>query len=175
MSTDPRYPLGRFAPPESYTPALRESFLTDIEQLPLLLRRAVEGLTEEQMNTPYREGGWTLRQVVHHVADSHLHSYIRCKFAKSMENPTIMPYDEQVWATFEDASQEPVEVSLTLLASLHRRWARWLRSLAPADFDCTLMHPENGPMTLDKVLALYSWHGRHHTAHITGLRGRRGW
>jgi uncharacterized damage-inducible protein DinB len=173
--SDLRYPIGKFSRPASISAAEREGFLRDLEELPSNMRRAVAGLTDEQLNTPYREGGWTLRQVVHHVADSHMHSYIRCKFAKSLEKPTIMPYDEQVWAQFDDGANAPVEVSLSLLSSLHNRWVRWLRSLPESDFGRTLIHPENGPMTLDVVIALYSWHGRHHTAHLASLRSARQW
>lgn len=166
MSLDPRYPIGKFAKPAQITPAQREAWLADIEQFPALLREAVAGMTEAQLETPYREGGWTIRQLVHHVADSHTHSYIRCKFALSMDNPTIMPYDEAIWATFEDASHAPVEWSLRLLESLHARWTMWLRSITPSDFDRTYSHPQYGPMTLGIALAMYSWHGRHHLAHI---------
>ena len=173
--SDPRYPIGKYSRPESISKAQRESFLQDIEELPSNMQRAVAGLSAEQLDTPYRDGGWTLRQVVHHVADSHMHSYIRCKFAKSMENPTIMPYDEQIWAAYDDGANAPVEVSLGLLISLHSRWVRWLRSLNDSDFARTLVHPENGPLTLDHVMALYSWHSRHHTAHITALRTANRW
>jgi uncharacterized damage-inducible protein DinB len=173
--SDPRYPIGKFSRPAAISASQREEFLRDIEDLPSNMQRAVTGLTEEQLDTPYRDGGWTLRQVVHHVADSHMHSYIRCKFAKSMENPTIMPYDEQIWAEYDDGANAPVEVSLALISSLHNRWARWLRSLPESDFERTLVHPENGPMTLDMVMALYSWHSRHHTAHITSLRAAQQW
>jgi len=165
---DPRYPIGKYSRPASISSAERRQFLRDIEDLPANLEKAVSGLTEAQLDTPYREGGWTIRQVIHHVADSHMHSYIRCKFALSMNNPTIMPYDEQIWAGFEDGANGPIQISLALLTSLHYRWVRWFRSLNESDFSRTLVHPENGPMTLDHVVSLYSWHGRHHTAHITG-------
>ena len=172
MSLDARYPIGKFSRPSSIAKEPREPWLRDLEQFPALLRAAVDGLDEAQLDTPYREGGWTIRQVVHHVADSHMHSYIRCKFALSMENPTIMPYAEEVWAEYADAARAPVELSLRLLECLHARWTMWLRSLGEEDFGRTLVHPENGPMTLGVVVALYAWHGRHHLAHVLQAPGR---
>jgi hypothetical protein len=135
----------------------------------------VYGLSPEQLETPYRPGGWTVRQVVHHLADSHMNSYIRMKLAVTEERPTVKPYDEKRWADLEDARTAPVELSLTLLDSLHMRWVSWLRSLAPADFARTFRHPESGILSLDTALHYYEWHGRHHTAHITSLRQRMGW
>ncbi|MBS1830419.1 MAG: putative metal-dependent hydrolase [Acidobacteria bacterium] len=172
MSLDPRYPIGKFSRPATITPELCEEWLSDIEQFPALMRQAVTGLSETELDTPYREGGWTIRQVVHHVADSHMHSYIRCKFALSMDNPTIMPYDEAVWAEYSDGAGAPVELSLRLLESLHARWTMWLRSLREGDLQRTLVHPENGPMTVAGVMALYSWHGRHHLQHVLNATGR---
>lgn len=166
MSLDPRYPIGPYVRPTEVTPALREAWLRDIEQFPAQLREAVTGLTEDQWNTPYREGGWTIRQLVHHVADSHTHSYIRSKFAMSMDNPTIMPYDEAVWAEFADGAHAPVELSLRMIECLHARWTMFLRALKPEDFDRRYSHPQYGPMTLGIMLAMYSWHGKHHLAHI---------
>lgn len=166
MSVDPRYPIGPFWEPQTVTAGQREAWLGDIEALPGLLREAVSGLTEAQLDQPYREGGWTIRQLVHHLADSHMHSYLRCKFAQTMENPTITPYDEAVWALMADAASAPVELSLRLIECLHARWCRWFRSLEEKDFDRTLLHPESGQLTLSTMLALYAWHGRHHLAHI---------
>ncbi len=175
MEDDSRYPIGRFKRPENQTAQQRDALLVRIEQTPANLANAVEGLTVSQLDTPYREGGWTLRQVVHHVADSHMHSYIRTKFAVAEEHPSIKPYDEGVWANFDDAAAAPVEVSLTLLDNLHNRWVRWFRSLPEDAFSRTLFHPENGDMSLDVIVALYAWHGDHHTAHIRKLRERMGW
>lgn len=138
------------------------------------LRAAVEGLTEAQLDTPYRPGGWTVRQVVHHVPDSHLNAYIRMKLALTEDGPTIKPYDENLWAELSD-SRMPVDASLSLMDALHRRWVTVLRSLQPADFARTFLHPEAGVVSLDRLIALYAWHGRHHVAHITSLRQRMGW
>jgi uncharacterized damage-inducible protein DinB len=134
----------------------------------------IEGLSEQQLETPYRDGGWTVRQVVHHVADSHVNSYVRFKLAMTEEEPTIKPYMEDRWAELAD-SKSPVEVSLSLLDSLHKRWNLLLRSFQSSDWQRTFRHPEMGLLTLDQTLALYSWHGRHHVAHITTLRDRMGW
>ena len=149
-----------------------------IEQIaaaPAKMREAVAGLTREQLETPYRDGGWTLRQVVHHVPDSHLNSYVRFKLALTEESPTIRPYDEARWAELPDSVDTPPETSMQLLESLHDRWVRLLRSMSADDFQRTLNHPENGLMTLDAMVALYAWHGRHHVAHITSTRARNGW
>jgi len=173
--SDLSYPIGRFARPESCTAELRAQFLEDIAQTPLALEKAVAGLDDSQLDTAYRPGGWTVRQVIHHVADSHMNSYLRSKFAVAEDNFTVKPYDEALWATYDDAAHEPIATSLTLLTSLHRRWVRFLRSLPEAAFSRTLFHPENGPMTLNMLVALYAWHGRHHTRHITSLRERMSW
>ena len=174
--TDPRYPIGKFAPPTDYTPDLRASFVRDIVAAPVAVRAAVAGLTTEQRLTPYRDGGWTVAQVVHHLADSHMHAYARVKFAATEDVPTIKPYNEAIWANFADASDANVDPSLRLIESLHARWARVsAEPLAQEDFERRLMHPERGPMTIDRMVALYAWHGRHHVAHITELRKRMGW
>lgn len=175
MSTDPRYPIGKYSRPDAITSQQRKLFLDQIEELPRKLNDAVSGLTEAQIDTPYRDGGWTVKQVVHHLADSHMHGYIRAKFAKTMDNPTIMPYDEKSWSELDDAANLPIEISLGIINNVHARWTHFLRSLPQDEFALKLMHPENGPMTLDHVLALYSWHGRHHTAHVTELRNAKGW
>jgi uncharacterized damage-inducible protein DinB len=173
--SDERYPVGKFQRREKLTPAERRTLIDQIVAAPARMREAVAGLNEQQLATPYRDGGWTVRQVVHHVPDSHLNAYIRFKLALTEEMPTIRPYDQAQWAELADARESPVETSLQLLESLHDRWVRLLRSMSDADFSRRLMHPENGEMTLDSVLALYGWHGRHHTAHITSLRERKGW
>ncbi len=173
--TDLRYPIGKFSFDDEITPEKRRQCIQQIAAAPAQLRAAVAGLSPEQLDTPYRPGGWTVRQVVHHVPDSHLNSYIRCKLALTEEEPTIKPYDEKRWAELEDVRATPVEVSLMLLESLHRRWVLLLESLAPADFARKFRHPELGALTLEQNIALYAWHGRHHVAHITSLRQRMGW
>jgi len=135
----------------------------------------VAGLDAQQLNTPYRDGGWTVRQVVHHVPESHMHAYIRFKLALTEDNPVIKPYDEAAWAKLPDVAHTPIETSLTMLDALHERWARMLRAMDEADWKRTFRHPELGPVKLEGNLALYAWHGKHHTAHITKLRERNGW
>lgn len=173
--TDLSYPIGRFQFPESVTEDDRRCFIGEIEAAPARLRAAVAGLSPEQLDTPYRPGGWTVRQVVHHLPDSHLNSYVRFRLALTEEEPTIKPYDEKRWAELSDARTAPIEPSLALLESLHRRWVLLLRTLKPADFARSFRHPEHGLVTLEGNLALYAWHGRHHVAHITRLRQRMGW
>ncbi len=173
--SDPRYPIGKFKFEGPLTDSLRAEFLDNIEQTPARLRASVQGLSSQQLDTPYRDGGWTVRQVVHHVPDSHLNSYIRFKLALTEEEPTIKPYMEDRWAQLEEARTAPIDVSLNLLDNLHRRWMLMLRSLKADDWKRTFRHPELGPVSLEKNLALYSWHGRHHVAHITSLRERMGW
>ena len=173
--TDPRYPTGRFVPDSSPTSETRARNIEAIAGLPPRMRRAVAGLNDQQLNTPYRDGGWTVRQVVHHVPDSHLNAYIRFKWAVTEENPTIKAYDETAWAELKDSQLTPIEVSLALLESLHARWAVLLRSLKPEDFQRKWVHPESGPHDVDWLLSLYAWHGNHHLAHITSLRERMEW
>jgi uncharacterized damage-inducible protein DinB len=172
---DPRYPIGKFEMPKEITPALRQSAIGEIAETPAKIRIAVRGLTDAQLETPYRDGGWTVRQVVHHVPDSHMNAYIRLRFALTETAPTIKPYEEGAWANLEDAKNAPVDVSLNLLDALHERWVRLLRSLKPEDYARTLVHPEHGVRTVDWLLFLYAWHGRHHTAHITELRKQKAW
>lgn len=172
---DPRHPIGKFSYSGPLTPEQKRQCLNDIEQTPARLRAAVRGLTDKQLDTPYREGGWTVRQVIHHVPDSHMNSYIRFKLALTEDVPTIKPYMEDRWAELPEAKQAAIDVSLVLLDSLHRRWMLVLRGLTDADWQRTFRHPELGPMTLEKTLALYSWHGRHHVAHVTSLREKKGW
>jgi len=174
--TDPRYPVGKYERRDTLTPDERAALIEAIAETPRRMREAVGGLTAAQLETPYRDGGWTLRQVVHHVPDSHLNAYCRFKLALTEDGPTIRPYDEAKWAELHDSVDTPIETSLTLLDSLHDRWVRLLRSMKDDDFGRTLNHPEwTKPMTLDTMLSLYGWHGRHHVAHITTTRERNGW
>ena len=177
---DLQYPIGKFSWDRSgegllATEAERRAWLSEIEQAPARLRAAVAGLSEVQLDTPYRPGGWTVRQVVHHLADSHLNSYVRFRLALTEDEPPIKTYQEKLWAELPDARSAPVEVSLKLLETMHARWVMLLKSLAPQDFARALKHPELGRVTLEKYLALYAWHGKHHVAHITSLRERSGW
>ena len=172
---DLRYPVGPFRYEGELGEEQRRCLIDEIEAAPSQIRAAVAGLSAEQLDTPYRPGGWTLRQVVHHVPDSHLNAYVRFKLALTEEQPAIKPYFEERWAKLGDTRATPIETSLALLDALHGRWVILMRSLAPADFARTFLHPELGVMTLDRTLALYAWHGRHHTAHVTSLRERMGW
>jgi uncharacterized damage-inducible protein DinB len=171
---DLRYPVGRFRAPAAHTPSFRVEQIHTLRMLPERLREAVSGLNDTQLDTPYREGGWAVRQVVHHVADSHANCYIRFKLALTEDWPTIKPYDQAAWARLAD-SRLPIDGSLVFLESLHARWVALLESLTDADFERGYNHPENGRQTLATALALYGWHSLHHTAHITGLRARQGW
>lgn len=173
--TDLQYPIGRFKVEGAPTNADIRRAIDEIERAPASLRVAVEGLTEEQLDTPYRPDGWTVRQVVHHVPDSHLNSYCRFKLALTEDEPTIKPYREERWAELADSRRTPIEVSLALLESLHQRWVVLLKSLEPAEFSRAFRHPEIGLITLAQNVCLYAWHGRHHTAHVTSLRERMGW
>jgi uncharacterized damage-inducible protein DinB len=175
MTTDIRYPTGRFARPEHVTDPQRAQAVDTLAATPAKLRDAVQGLTEQQLDTPYRPEGWTVRQVVHHLPDSHLNAYIRFKLALTEDNPTIKPYAEALWAQLPDSRTTPVETSLTMMDALHDRWLHVLADMQPADFARTVVHPENGPMSLELMLQLYAWHGMHHVAHITELRRRNGW
>lgn len=172
---DPRYPIGKFRFEGPLSDAQKNQYLDQIEQAPANLRSAVAGLSPQQLDTPYRDGGWTVRQVVHHVPDSHLNSYIRFKLALTEDEPTIKPYLEDRWANLEEARTAPVEISLRLLEILHTRWLLMLRSMKADDWKKGFRHPEIGPVSLEKNLALYAWHGRHHVAHITSLRTKMGW
>ena len=173
---DLRFPVGDFTfPQHATTEEERVQWIREIAETPANLRVAVAGLNVEQLATPYRPGGWTVRQVVHHLPDSHLHSYIRFKFALTEDKPVIKPYDEARWAELPDAVDTPVDVSLQLLEALHTRWVRCLQTLGDADWRRTFQHPERGLVRLEQNLALYAWHGRHHVAHITALRRWMGW
>jgi uncharacterized damage-inducible protein DinB len=173
--TDLRYPVGTADKSSSLTAGERAQRIHHIAALPAQLRLAVAGLTDEQIETPYRPGGWTVRQVVHHVADSHMNAYIRFRLGLTEDNPTIKPYDERAWAELADVRHVPIDVSLRLLETLHERLVHLLHVTQPSLFSRTIVHQENGPMTLDALVSMYAWHGRHHTAHITGLRERQGW
>jgi uncharacterized damage-inducible protein DinB len=173
---DLRYPIGPFDFPDRASPPERQERIAAIAALPAELRAAVSGLGPGQWETPYRPGGWTIRQVVHHLPDSHMNAYIRFKLALTEFEPIIKPYHEAAWATLPDTLESPPELSLTLLDALHARWVILLRSFDEEDFLRTLRHPEHGrTFTLDEMLALYAWHGRHHVAHITTLSRREGW
>ncbi len=172
---DPRYPVGTFEMPAQVTASRRQQAIDELAATPAKLRAAAKGLSESQLDTPYREGGWTVRQVVHHVPDSHLNAYVRLKLALTEEKPTIKPYDQEAWANLADSKSTPIEVSLTLLSTVHDRWDRLWRSMKPEQFARALVHPEHGERSVDWLLFLYEWHGRHHTAHITELRKQKGW
>lgn len=176
MAPDPRYPIGEFDRRDiELSPELREARIATIADLPSRLRDAVEGLNDSQLDTEYRPGGWTVRQVVHHVPDSHANALIRFKLALTEdEPPTIKPYQEDRWANLGDAKM-PVDVSLRLVEAIHERWVGLLESMSYSDYQKKFIHPETGNWTLDEALALYAWHSEHHTAHITSLRERMGW
>jgi hypothetical protein len=169
-----KYPVGVYQLPQSITPAERRSWMDEIASTPLELRAAVRGLSEAQLDTPYRPGGWTVRQVVHHVPDSHMNCFLRMKFALAEDRPTIKPYDEAQWALLPDTKAD-IEMSLRLMDSLHERWMFLLENLTETQWKRTFLHPELGARDLEQTASLYAWHGRHHVAHITRLRERMGW
>jgi hypothetical protein len=170
-----RYPIGKYKAPTEYTNELREGFISDIEEAPFYLRQAVENLDDEQLNTLYRPGGWSVEQVIHHIPDSHMNAYIRTKLALTEKEPTIKPYDQGAWALLEDYNTTPVETSLKLLDEIHTRWVILLKSLNPDQFARTMKHPEIGLIDINWLLAQYAWHGKHHIAHINSLKQRMGW
>lgn len=171
-----RYPIGRFNPPKEITIDLIQEWINDIEAAPTQIRAASAHLTDEQLDTPYRENGWTLRQVIHHVADSHLNSYIRFKWTLTEDKPTIKAYNEKDWAEQEEAKSEPVDLSLNLLDTLHRRWVIVLRNMQEEQWKRSFTHPETGKeIPLDVLVALYAWHGKHHLGHIESLKKTKGW
>jgi hypothetical protein len=174
MAEDLRYPIGEFTLPGALTRPERSEAVDSIEKTPEQVRKAVAGLSESQLDTRYRSGGWTVRQVVHHLPDSHMNSYVRLKLALTEDTPTIRTYYEDRWAELPD-SKAPVELSLILLESLHRRWVLLLRSLSEKQWERRLRHPDLGEMRVDELAAFYAWHGPHHIAHITRLREREGW
>jgi hypothetical protein len=171
---DLRYPVGRFSAPAESNAEVRAEQIQTLRSLPERLRAAVDGLNDSQLDTPYRDGGWTVRQVVHHFADSHANSYVRFKLALTEDWPTIKPYDEGAWARLPD-SRQAVEPSLVLITGLHQRFVGLLELMSEEDFQRGFIHPERGRVTLATNLAIYDWHSRHHTAHITSLRARKGW
>ena len=173
--SDPRFPIGKFSYQGPPTVGQKQQFLDEIERAPANLRAAVAGLSDQQLDTPYRDGGWTVRQVVHHVPDSHLNAYVRLKLALTEDKPTIKPYNEAAWAELADSKSTPIEVSQTLLDSVHVRFVQLWRSMKSEDFARTLVHPEHGERTVDWLLFVYEWHGKHHAAHITELRKQKGW
>ena len=172
---DPRYPIGRFTPDATPTPETRARHIAEISGLPRRFRQAVSGLSDSQLSTPYRDGGWTVRQLIHHVPDSHLNAYIRCKLALTEDSPTIKPYDQEAWAKLADSALTPAEVSLSLLEAVHTRWVNLLRSLTLDDFQRKFNHPETGVQSVDSTVAFYAWHGNHHLGHVTALRERMKW
>ena len=173
LKNDPRFPTGKFAFDPDITDEKRRHWIDAIRQTPAKLRAAVAGLTEAQIETPYRDGGWTVRQVVHHVPESHANAWIRFKLALTEDSPTIKPYNEDAWAKLPDVPRAPIESSLTLLDALHERWVALLDVMKPEDFTRPLIHPERGPITLDLLLQIYAWHGPHHTAHVELVKNRR--
>ena len=173
--TDLQYPVGKFERQANYTALEIQESIEVLEKLPQQMRAAMNGLSASQLETPYREGGWSLRQVVHHVPDSHINSFVRFKLALTEENPTIKPYDEAAWAELSDSRDTPIQTSLDLLEALHERWVIVLRAIKPEDWRRTFNHPQNGAMTLEYAVALYAWHSRHHLGHITQTRARMGW
>jgi len=169
-----RYPIGPFVRPEHLTEEVVNSWINEIKEWPARLRQAAGTLTDEQLDTPYREGGWTIRQVVHHTADSHMNAFIRFKLALTETAPVIKPYDEAAWANLPDSGL-PIEESLVLLDALHKRWVVLLSNLSKADLEKTFIHPDSGTVTVGENIGMYAWHGRHHLAHITSLCERKGW
>jgi DinB superfamily len=175
VEPDLRYPIGKFEAVTSLTPDQRRQCVDAIAEAPARLSAAVAGLTPAQLDTPYRPGGWTVRQLVHHIADSHMNALIRFKLTLTEDEPTVKTYEESRWAELADAKTPPIAPSLLLLENLHQRWVLLLRSFGPADWPRKFRHPEWGPATMDFLLAQYAWHGKHHVAHITALRERNGW
>lgn len=172
---DLRYPIGKYEP-QPFSAALKRSWLQDIQFLPGLLEQAIENLDEKQLSTPYRDGGWTCKQVVHHVADSHMNAYVRFKLGLTENNPVIKPYEEALWADLADVDAVPINISITLLYTLHTRWHAAILHLTDADWKRTIVHPEHKKeFTLWHLLGMYAWHGKHHVAHITSLKERKGW
>ena len=175
MNDDLRYPTGKWIRQPSLDAKACAELIGQIAAVPSALAAAVKGLDDTQLDTPYRPGGWSPRQIVHHLADSHMNAYIRFKLGMTEDNPTIKPYDEKKWAETIDGASAPIDQSMSMIDGLHRRWVQFLKSLDMTALSRTVVHPERGPMTLTDLLSLYAWHGKHHTAHITGLRQRMGW
>lgn len=175
MSENLRYPIGEFNSTQEINPEMRGKFIQTIENLPARLREEVKDLDETQLDTPYRQDGWTVRQLIHHVADSHINSFCRFKLGLSEDAPTIKPYDEASWAEMADSKNAQIDLSLFMIDGVHARWTMLLKSMSDADFKREINHPERGGMSLNSLLALYDWHSRHHTAHIAKLRERNNW
>lgn len=173
--SDPRYPIGKFAYSGALSPEQRAVAIESIENAPLELRKILRGLGDAQLSTPYRDGGWTVRQLVHHLADSHINAYCRTRLALTEDNPAVKSYDERLWAELADGANAPIGLSLALLDALHARWSLLLRALSPEQFARPFVHPVSGPQDLDRLVAVYAWHGAHHIAHIAALRQARGW
>lgn len=172
---DPRYPIGKFEP-QPYSEEQKKKWLQDLQFLPALLEQAIENMDEAQLNTPYREGGWTVRQLIHHVADSHMNAYIRFKLALTEDNPTIKPYQEAAWAELDDVEKVPVNISITLLYTLHTRWHAAIRDLSKEQWERTVFHPQHQKnINLWHFLGMYAWHGLHHVAHVTTLKENKNW
>ncbi len=170
-----KYPIGKYEP-KPFSLEQKNAWLSDIQNLPQLLETEVQTLDETQLETPYRDGGWTVKQLVHHIADSHMNAYIRFKLGLTEDNPTIKPYEEQLWATMEDTKQLPINISLTILHAVHTRWHCILKNITDDQWNRTVVHPEHGTqMTLWFLLGMYAWHSKHHTAHITALKSRKSW
>jgi uncharacterized damage-inducible protein DinB len=175
MTDDPRYPIGRFVRPAAFTNESRTFATAELADAPARFRAAVAGLSESQLEMPYRDAGWTVRQLVHHMADSHMNAYVRTRLTLTEDNPTIKPYEEQLWAELPDAKTFPVEVSLKLLDAMHARWVGLLETLSDGQWSRQFTHPVTGPMALDAMTAFYAWHSNHHVAHITELRRSKDW
>jgi hypothetical protein len=175
LTGDERYPIGKFKFDNNIDDNLRSRYIKDIEEQPNILRKTVEGLNDEQIDTPYRKGGWTIRQVVHHLPDSHLNAYVRFKLTLTENEPVIKTYEEGLWAELRDSKNTPISVSLDLLSSLHQRWVILLRTLSDSDFKKNYIHPDWGKVNLYWALAQYAWHGKHHTAHITKIKEKMNW
>jgi uncharacterized damage-inducible protein DinB len=175
MEKDPKYPIGKYEA-QPFSESQKKNWIVDIQFLPNELEQAIENLDEAQLHTPYRDGGWTVHQLVHHIADSHMNSFIRFKLALTEDNPTIKPYDENAWSEMADVQKEPINVSITLLYALHKRWLTLLQNMSDADFEKTLFNPQRrGQLTLWEMLGIYAWHGKHHVAHIKTLKENKGW
>jgi uncharacterized damage-inducible protein DinB len=173
--SDPRYPIGEFKRQPDYSPEARLELIERLKTAPSSLRRAIQDLSDAQLETPYREGSWTVRQVAHHIPDSHLNAYTRVKLALTEDRPIIKPYDEEAWAQLEDTKRVPLEVSVALLEAVHTRWIAIFQSLSESQWKLEYLHPVNGAMSLEATLASYVWHGEHHIAQITALCQRQGW
>ena len=175
MEKDPKYPIGKYEA-QPFSESQKKKWIADIQFLPNELEQAIENLDEAQLQTPYRDGGWTVHQLVHHLADSHMNSFIRFKLALTEDNPTIKPYEENAWSEMADVQNEPINVSITLLYALHKRWLTLLQNMSDPDFEKTLFNPQRrGQLTLWEMLGIYAWHGKHHVEHIKTLKENKGW